>query len=92
MSNESDIVERLPLPAPAYTRIDKNSMWPNMWREDQMLAYGRACADAEIERCAALCDDLLDGCDYTGADLCATAIRALKGAAPQQPEPVEVPR
>jgi hypothetical protein len=53
---------------------------------DEMRAYGQACADAAIERCALVCDERANhealnnrASEKWAAEDCAAAIRALKG-------------
>jgi hypothetical protein len=46
---------------------------------DEMRAYGQACADAAIERCALVCDGVNNYDNPMTARDCAEAIRALKG-------------
>lgn len=46
-----------------------------LFNREEMRAYGRACADAAIERCALVAEPM----DYSTDNATATAIRALKG-------------
>jgi hypothetical protein len=79
--------------AARYTVNKPNIGNTDCYTDDQMRAYGAACADAAIERCAQVCEEIEASAwalwklraDPTeqgrniGAQHCADAIRALKG-------------
>ena len=67
-----------PLPEPTGSQWldwdDKSSTYEALYTADQMIAYGAACAAAERERCAQVCDEHASSEGI--AQKCAAAIRA----------------
>lgn len=75
-------MSKVQLPEPIVLNVHTPAVIEGIYTADQLLAYGAACAAAERERCAKVCDALWDNSKYGptafGIDLCAEAIRDME--------------